>query len=160
MDHQLGIGQSFSISAATWFPQPTLNLSGTIDTTQGRLIIGTGTKFRTEVSPGDWILIAGDNEVQQVMTIDDDTTLHLQNPFAGTTSATATYKRIKEGGLKELDVMFITSTGTTRGASQALGSDASFPAGIPMPPFKYAGRLDPQLVTPGGGGTAFVRIVI
>lgn len=161
MDHQLGIGQNFSISTATWFPNPSPVLSGTINTTTGRLIIGTSTKFRSEVSPGDWILVPGSNEVQQVGDIDDDTTLHLFNPFIATvtTPATSTYQRIKHGGIKELKITFVTAAGTIRGASQLTTAAASWPAGI-LNDLKYDGRLDPQLIIPGGSGTASVQTVI
>ena len=161
MDHQQGIGSSFNISAATWFPQPTANLSGTIAVNTGCLVIGTGTAFRSQLSPGDWILVPGSNEIQQIFSIDDDTTLHLFKPFEATvtTPAASTYQRIKNEGLKEMQVTFITSAGTIRGSSQLTTAGASVPAALTIP-FKYSGRLDPQLITPGGGGTAFVFTVI
>jgi hypothetical protein len=165
-DHQQGIRSSVNISAATWFPNPTAALSGTISTTLGgvtsSLIIGTGTKFLTELCPGDWILVPGSNEIQQIFSIDDNTSLHLFKAFQGTvtTPTASTYQRVKNEALKELEVIFITTAGTVRGSSQALGTDATYPAGLNMPPLKYSGRLDPQLVTPGGGGTAFVSFVL
>lgn len=158
-DHQQGIGSSFNISAATWFPQPTANLTGTIAVNTGRQVIGTSTLFKTQLSLGDWILVPGSNEIQQVVRIDDNTTLYLANPFVATvtTPAASTYQRIKNEGLKEMQVTFITSAGTVRGSTQPTTAGASVPAGLTIP-FKYQGRLDPQLVTPGA--TAFVFTVL
>ena len=159
MDHQLGTPQSFSISTATWVPAPSANLTGTLNIANGRQVLGTNTTFGVDVQVGDWLLNPNTNEVQQVDRIDDATTLYLQSPFLGSTSTTATCKRIKPAGLRELKVAFVTAAGTLRWATQALGSDAIWPVGA-LDDLKFPGRLDPVLITPGGGGTASIQIVI
>ncbi len=79
------------------------NLTGTMTaTTNSTTVIGTGTLFDTELSPGDQIVIHG--ETFTIDTITDPTTMDLdENPSFDFTDAIA---RIEDAGIIELRLVF------------------------------------------------------
>ena len=59
-------------------------LTGTVAINGTTAVVGTGTAFDTELTEGDYIIVAG--EVKQVRTITDATNLVMTDAFAGTAS--------------------------------------------------------------------------
>ncbi len=149
---QSAVLKTASSASKAWYPTPSGNLTGTL-TSRGKTIDGTGTAFKTELSPGDYLLNPTTDDIQKIARIESDTLLFLEaamtTPLAGTTC-----DRIKNNNMKSIQVVF-TGAGTIRGASQSTG--ALWP---PLVVWKnrIEGGIDPQLVTPSGGGSACVTI--
>lgn len=143
--------KSFSISSPTWFPA-TMAVAGT-STSTDVLINGTGTSYRSQVSPGDWLVNTSNNEVHKVAQVISDTQLELDVAFT-TPLAGATVVKIKDKAIKYLKVVFINS-GTVAGVTQAAG--AAWPASIPWETPSYDDFIEPILVTPGAGGAGVIQ---
>lgn len=150
---QSAVLKTASSTSKAWYPTPSGNLTGTLTSTAGCKVTGVGTLFSTELSVGDYLLNATTDDVQKIERIESDTILALAaamtTPLSGTTC-----KRIKNNNMKGIQVCF-TGAGTIRGASQA--------AGALWPPLvvwkqRIEGGIDPQLITPSGGGSACVTI--
>jgi hypothetical protein len=153
MSTQSAIIKSYSSDAKAWYPTPSANLTGTLTST-GKTIKGTDTLFRSELSPGDYLLNATADELQKVARIESDTLLYLDAALTTPISG-ATCKRIKNDNMKAMQIVFTTANGTIRGASQASGGAWPFGQVWRM---KKDGGIDPQLVTPSGGGIACVTL--
>ncbi len=152
MSQQSSILESSSIAGATatWFPTNRA-VTGTVTSTSTR-VVGTGTSFTTEISAGDW-MVNSSNEAVQVAVIESDTVIELYTAFTvDLTDATVT--RIKDKSIKYLKVIFITSAGTVKGASQTTA--ATWPASIPWESASYDDFIQPQLITPSATGAAII----
>jgi len=153
MSIQSAIIKSYSSASKAWYPTPSGDLTGTLTST-GKTIKGTGTLFTSQLSPGDYLLNADADEVEIIERIDSDTLLTLR--AALTTPITgATCKRIKNDNIKAMQVVFTVANGAIRGASQATGG--TWPFGVVWR-MKKEGGIDPQLITPSGGGAACVTL--
>jgi len=60
--------------------------TGTIET-QGTAVLGTGTKFLTEIGVGGWIFVAAQSEIRKVVAIESDTKAFMDKPFTADLAA-------------------------------------------------------------------------
>lgn len=144
--------KSFSISSPTWFPA-TIAVAGT-STSTDVLINGTNTTYKSQVSPGDWLVNTANNEAHKVAQIISDTQLELDVAFT-TPLAGATVAKIKDKAIKYLKVVFLTNSGTIAGVTQTSG--ATWPASIPWETPSFDDFVEPILVTPGAGGAGVIQ---
>lgn len=167
MDHQLAIPKHYQATTAAWYPAA-VNLVGTVDITQGRTLYGstspTPTAFIGAIDDGDWIINTATNEIHKVLKVIDLATIQIDKPFTVSTSTTATLARIRPGQIKEIQYYFSVANGSIVGATQlSEATQSSFtaatkPFGIPFK-IKADGGIDPQYITPGSSGTAFVTLI-
>jgi len=145
--------KTYRVTTPTWFPA-SIAVTGTISTV-GVRVTGIGTLFLTELSVGDWLVNTNGNEGRKIMEIYSDTDLMVEVAFTGDPLPGATVVRIKDKSLKYLKVVFTTNDGNMKGITQA--SNAAWPFGIPWKTPSYDDFIEPQLVTPGGGGASVIE---
>jgi hypothetical protein len=99
---------------------PVKTVRGTIAfTSSSRSIVGTGTVFDKDLSPGDWVRASGEAEYFEVLSVEDDTHATLRTAATYTLSLAAACKRPEyydEGAsILSCDVMGKTDDGTSSG---------------------------------------------
>ncbi len=145
---QTGIPKFFNIAASNkaWFPTPSADLTGTL-TGPGKYIVGTGTLFKSELNPGDYLLNPTTDDVSKIHSIQDDTHLMLFTAMTTALSGT-TCKRIKDHTIKKATIVFAgTGPGTIRGVDQATGGGGTWPVNVPNDTLESDGGVRPFLVT-------------
>lgn len=145
--------QAISGATATWFPTNRA-LTGTLSSASVS-VTGTGTAFRTEVSPGDYIINAS-NQARKVQRVESDTELVLELAFTVDLSG-ATCTKVQDYKIKYIYTVFNTNAGEVRAADQDTG--AVWPAATIWKSPYIAEGMTPQLITPGAGG-ATVTVVL
>ncbi len=138
-------------STATWFPAA-VSVTGTLSSTSTR-ITGTGTAFKTEFRQGDYIVNAGNNEIQRVGNIFSDTDMETVVAFAAPLSG-STVKSVANNKIRYLKVVFKTNDGEIRSAEQT--ANATWPYVQPWESQRFDAFITPQLITPGGGGAVVI----
>lgn len=156
MSLQYGIPKGYSTSEKQWYPSPSSNLTGTLSS-RGRTFDGDGTKFLSELSPGDWVLDPETDEAVLVERIESDTMFWSSNKFSVDVSD-INFQRLKSARYKQLVVIFEgVNGGYIKGIDQP-APGGHFPAGIEIP-FYSNGQNSPILITPGSSAIASIAVV-
>jgi hypothetical protein len=127
-------------------------------------VTGAGTKFSTELAPGDWIKADGRvaTEFAQVLTITSDTALTLRLAYAGATSTAGGGEKTGPRQVCAVDLVALGGAGIAyarfddRGAVLVANPDAGF--ALPATtPFSFIGkhRLLRLIATGAGGPTVY-----
>lgn len=84
--------------------------TGTITTSAGgKVVIGTGTLFKSQLQLGDWLYVPALNEVRRITSISSDTSLTVDSPFTSALVAAAVL--ITKSSLVEISVVFSPDDG-------------------------------------------------
>lgn len=97
---------------------PVVSIAGSVTFNGTRTVTGSGTQFKTQVKPGDWIKKSGQFDYFEVLSVIDDTNLELRTAATYSGTAAALAKRPKyydDSVVLSCDVLGKTLDGTTSG---------------------------------------------
>jgi len=136
----------YSITSKVTVPA-TATKTGTI-TTKGKNVVGTGTKFNSEIKKGDWIAdLVTNNELRIVTDVRDNLFLTIDSAFSadiGGATLTVVRSRAKQISLANAG----GATATIDGTTMAVGESVTYPKSNKNPDGKDF--IDPLLVNATG----------
>lgn len=131
-------------------------LTGTISAVNGlnKKIVGSGTSFKTELTEGEWIFVAAEDEVRKIENIVSDTELTVRQGFTnGFTGATG--KKTPRSAYRSVSFLVDTLTAVVDGVSFAV--DRGNSNEIQTAPGVGVTELDPIIIDAAGNVTVSYR---
>lgn len=125
-------------------------LTGTISTV-GNVVIGVGTKFRSELPAGSWVVDLPNWELRKVITVHDDLRVDLDHPFTSDIAALTVGQAIHDDEAKVIEI----SIEVTASNPPALVNNVSFTGITTMTKTSISrsgqgDRVDPIIVDASG----------